>query len=252
MLATLGPQELPIAEQLLRGGIPAVRQALAEQHAARPGDPAAAANRDAVLARAEQLLPRVNLANWKDRAASAQVAGKDLRLRELRAVVTAARTVTLDDEARTMARALQETLDQRVRALREEWVGRMTKALDGGRVADALRVSARAPEPATRLPAELAVRLAESAGEAMTADMAPGEWISLLEMVVESPVRRTVKPRGIPDDEQAKDAARHAAGFVPELAKLLGLRIPPPPPRRPVRSGPSVMAAGGAGRAGAR
>lgn len=252
LLANLGPQELPIAEQLLRGGMPAVRQALAEQHAARPGDAAAEGNRDAVISIAEQLLPRVNLAGWKDRAASAQVAGKELRLRELRAVVTAARTVTLDEEGRAMSRALHESLDQRVRSLREEWVGRMTKALDDGRVADAVRVSARAPEPATRLPAELAVRLAESASQAMTAGTPPGEWIALLGAVVESPVRRNVKPSGIPDDDQAKDAARRAAGFVPELARLLGLRIPPPPPRRPARSGPSLMAAGGAGSAGGR
>ncbi len=252
MLQTLGPQEVPIAEQLLRGGIPAVRQALAEHHATRPGDVAAEANRDAVLAVAEQLLPRVNLASWKDRAVSAQAAGKELRLRELRAVVTAARTVSLDDEARTIARSLQEALDQRVRALREEWIARMNKALDDGRVLDAVRVSARPPEPATRLPAELAVRLADAAGQAMTAEMGAPEWIALLGAVVESPVRRNVKPRGIPEDDQAKEAAHRAAGHVPELAKLLGLRIPPPPPRRPVGSGAKVMAAGGAGPGHAR
>ena len=252
MLAALGPQELPIAEQLLRGGIPAVRQALAEQHAARPGDAAAVANRDAVLSIAEQLLPRVNLAGWKDRAASAQAAGKELRLRELRAVVTAARTVTLDEEARAMARALQESLDQRVRVLREEWIGRVTKMLDEGRAIDAVHAAARPPEPSTRLPADLAVRLAEVAGEAMTAETPLAQWTALLEAVIESPVRRNVKPRGIPDDERAKEAARHAAGLVPELAKLLGLRIPPPPPRRPGLRGPSLMAAGGAGSASAR
>ncbi len=252
MLATLGPQELPIAEQLLRGGIPAVRQALTEQYGARTVDAAAQANRDAVLAVAEQLLPRVNLASWKDRAASAQSAGKELRLRDLRAVVTSARTVTLDDEARTIARALQELLDQRVRALRDEWVNRMQKALEDGRVADAVRVSARAPEPATRLPAELAVRLADAAGQAMTSETSASEWMALLGAVVESPVRRNVKPRGIPEDEQAKNAALRAAGLVPELAKLLGLRIPPPPPRRPLSGGPGVMAAGGARQASAR
>jgi hypothetical protein len=171
-------------------------------------------------------------------------------------VVTSARTVSLDEEARTIARALQESLDQRVRALREEWIGRMGKALDDGRVLDALRASARAPEPASRVPAELAVRLAEAAGAVMTAEAPPSDWTALLDAVVESPVRRTVKPKGVPDDPKAKDAARHAAGSVPELAKLLGLRIPPPPPRRPVGSRPGgggqrLMAAGGAGGAGA-
>jgi len=76
------------------------------------------------------------------------------------------------------------------------------------------------------------VRLAAAAGEAMTADLEPEEWMRLLDAVVASPVRRTVKPAGIPDDEVAKQAARNAAGAVPALAKLLGLRIPPPPPRR--------------------
>ena len=52
------------------------------------------------MAIAEQLLPLVNLASWKDRATTAQPAGKELRLRELRAVVAASRTVTLDDEGR--------------------------------------------------------------------------------------------------------------------------------------------------------
>ena len=54
----------------------------------------------------------------------------------------------------------------------------------------------------------------------------------MLEAVIECPVRRTVRPAGIPAVPEAQEAARHAAGLVPELAKLLGLRIPPPPPRR--------------------
>lgn len=253
MLATLGPQELPVAEQLLRGGIPAVRQALAEQKAAH-GATAAPVNEEAVLAIAEQLLPRVNLASWKDRAAAAQALGKELRLRELRAVVTASRTVTLDDDARATAKALRESLDQRVEALRSDWQARMGKALDEGRVADAVRLSARPPEPSTRVPAEVAVRLADAAGEAMTAESDPQAWLAILEAVVESPMRRTVKPRGIPDSAEAKEAARRAAGSVPELAKLLGLPIPPPPPPRRMPGGGSrrVMAAGGAAPAAGR
>jgi hypothetical protein len=253
MLATLGPQELPIAEQLLRGGIPAVRQALAEQAAKQPGGPATQANSDTVLSIAEQLLARVNLATWKDRATSAQAAGKELRLRELRAVVTSSRTVTLDDEARAMARSLHELLEQRLQALRDEWVTRMNAALDAGRVLDAMRVAARPPEPATRLPAELAVRLSDAAGAAMSAESPPAQWMALLEAVVASPVRRNVKPAGIPDDRHAKDAALRAAGSVPELAKLLGIRIPPPPPpRRPVPGAGRVMAVRGGGPASGR
>jgi len=232
MLATLRPEQIPVAEQLLRGGLQAVRQAIDAQNTAAKasGKPPAAA--DALLAMADELVPAVRLADWKDRAAAAQTAGKDYRLRELRTVVAASRTVNLDDEGRTMAKALQESLDQRTTALREEWLARITNALNDGRVQQAVEASIRPPEPGTRCPAELAVRLANAAGEAMTADLAPEEWMRLLDAVVASPVRRTVKPAAIPDDEVARQAARHAAGSVPALAKLLGLRIPPPPPRR--------------------
>jgi hypothetical protein len=232
MLAALRPEQIPVAEQLLRGGLQAVRQAIEAQNSAAKaaGKPPAAA--DALLAMADELLPAVRLADWKDRASVAQVAGKDYRLRELRAVVAASRTVNLDEEGRAMAKALQESLEQRTTALREEWLARITNALNDGRIQQAVEASIRPPEPGTRCPAELAVRLAAAAGEAMTADMAPEDWMRLLDAVVASPVRRTVKPAGIPDDEVAKQAARNAAGAVPALAKLLGLRIPPPPPRR--------------------
>ena len=232
MLAALRPEQIPVAEQLLRGGLQAVRQAIETQNSSNKaaGKPPVAA--DALLAMADELLPAVRLADWKDRASVAQATGKDYRLRELRAVVAASRTVNLDEEGRTLAKSLQESLDQRTTALREEWLARITNALNDGRVQQAVEASIRPPEPGTRCPAELAVRLAAAAGEAMTADLAPEDWMRLLDAVVASPVRRTVKPVGIPDDEVAKQAARNAAGAVPALAKLLGLRIPPPPPRR--------------------
>ncbi len=232
MLATLRPEQIPVAEQLLRGGLQAVRQAINDQNAAAKASGKPPVAGDALMAMSEELLPVVRLADWKDRASVAQTAGKDYRLRELRAVVTASRTLNLDEEGRATAKALQESLDQRTAALREEWLARMTNALKDGRVQQAIEASIRPPEPGTRLPADLAVGLAAAAGEAMSADKAPEEWMQLLDVVVASAVRRTVKPSGIPDDEVARQAARNAAGSVPALAKLLGLKIPPPPPRR--------------------
>ncbi|HUZ09305.1 MAG TPA: hypothetical protein VMU76_03970, partial [Acidimicrobiales bacterium] len=156
--------------------------------------------------------------------------------------VASASTVTLDEEGAEMLSALRTALDQRVTALRDRWVERITAALGEGRVADAVRASIRPPEPAARLSSELAVRLADAAGGAMTSETPPDQWLALLEVVVESPVRRTVKPRGVPTgaDESLLAAARQASGHVPELARLMGIPIPPPPgPRRPVpaRSG---------------
>jgi hypothetical protein len=143
-----------------------------------------------------------------------------------------------------MAKTLQESLDSRVTALRDEWLARITNAINDGRVLQALEATMRPPEPGTRCPADLAVQLAAAASAAMTSELPPEEWMRLLDAVVQSPVRRTVKPVGIPDDEVAKQAARHAAGMVPALAKLLGLRIPPPPPRRVITER-RLSAAGG-------
>jgi hypothetical protein len=244
MLGTLRPEQIPVAEQLLRGGLPAVRQAIEAQNAEAKITGKPPASSEALTGMAEELLPIVKLADWKDRASAAQSAGKEFRLRELRAVVAASRTVILDEEGRALAKALHDSLDQRVNALRDEWLARITNAIKDGRILQALEAVQRPPEPGTRCPADLAVSLATAAGEAMTAELPPAEWIALLDAVVQSPVRRTVKPAGIPADELAQQVARHASGSVPALAKLLGLRIPPPPPRRVV-SGHSFSPSGG-------
>ncbi len=236
-LADVPTEQLPVAEQLLRGGIPAVRQAIEEQNTRARADGRAEVSPEPLLAMAEALLPKINLASWKDRATAARNAGKETPLRELRSVVAGASAVLLDDEGRQLLTALRESLDSRVTALRDAWVARITTALDAGRVADALRVATRPPEPQARIAADLALRLAVAAGEAMSPELSDEEWKAILDAVVESPVRRTVKPAGLPPHagEELLGAARRAAGLVPELAKALGLPIPPPPgPRRPV------------------
>jgi hypothetical protein len=214
-----------------------VRQAIEEQNARARSEGRPEVTPGPLLALAEELRPVVNLAAWKDRAAVARNAGKDVPLRELRSIVASASTVTLDEEGADMASALRTALDERVTALRTRWIERITTSLDEGRVLEALRASVKPPEPAARIPAELAVRLADAAGTAMSADAAAEQWVALLEVVVDSPVRRSVKPAGIPAeaDENVLALARKASGYVPELARLLGIPIPPPPgPRRPV------------------
>ena len=239
-LADLRPEQLPVAEQLLRGGIPALRGAIEEQNARARAEGRVPVSAEPLLAMAEELLPKMNLASWKDRATAVRTAGREAPLRDVRSVVAGASAVPLDEEGRALLGSLRESLDSRVTALRDAWLGRITGALEDGRVEDALRVAARPPEPATRVPAELAVRLAAAAGAAMAGDTPEDRWMALLDAVVSSPVRRTVKPAGLPGapTEQLLTAARRAAGQVPELARLLGLPIPPPPgPRRPAAVG---------------
>ena len=234
-LAALSAEQIPVAEQLLRGGIPAVRQAIDEQNTRARSEGRAEISPQPLLTMAEELLPRMTLAAWKDRAVTLRAAGREAPLREMRSVVAGASTVSLDDEGRELVGALREALDSRVAALRVAWLARVVTALDESRVAEALRVAAKPPEPTARIPADLAVRLAETAGSSMAPTLDEAQWKDLLDAVINSPVRRTVKPVGLPAEASPEllTAARHAAGLVPELARLLGLPIPPPPgPRR--------------------
>jgi len=239
LLATLSPEQLPVAEQLLRGGMPAVRTAVAEQNknAAAQGRPTVDA---ATIERiAEDLLSRTTLALWKDKAAGAIGAGRELRLRDLRAVVTAAKTVSLDDEAKVQQKELQSTLSARLEVLRTQWTERLEAAVTTKNVPEALRLVARPPDMSTRVSAEMAARVVALTSETLTAELEPAKWQEIVTLAVDTSIRRNIKPQGIPSDDASKALAVHNAGAIPEFAKLLGMKVPPPPPpqrnvRRPV------------------
>jgi hypothetical protein len=229
-LATLSPEQLPVAEQLLRGGMPSVRTAVADQNknAAAQGRPTI--DPGTIDRIAEDLLPKTTLAMWKDRAAGALGAGKELRLRDLRAVVTSAKTTSLDDEARTQLKELQTALTARLEILRTQWTEKLDAAMKSNNVAEALRLVARPPDMSTRVSSETATNLVAAVSAALTADLDVAKWTELVNLTVETSIRRNVKPQGIPADESAKALAIKNAGAIPEFAKLLGMRVPPPPP----------------------
>jgi hypothetical protein len=231
VLGSLSPEQRPVAEQVLKGGIPAVRQALATENDKAKAEGRPEINPQPLLAMAEELLPVHKAAAWRDRAEAAAAAVEEISLRDLRSVVTSADQGTRDDESRLLARTLREALERRVEERRQSWVGEIQTNLESNRVVRALRLSARPPDPGIRFPADLALRLAEAASAAMTPDVAPDRWVVLLEAVAASPVRRNVHPVGLPAEpgEDLTKAARQAAGLVPALASLLGLSMPPPP-----------------------
>jgi len=230
-LAALSPEQRPVAEQVLRGGLPAVRQAIQAQNAAARAEGRPEVPVEPLVAMAEELAPRLKAAAWRDRAEAAVAAGDDISLRDLRSVVTSADAGARDDETRMLAAKLREALERRVEAARQRWVEEIVSSLDAGKVVRALRSSARPPDPGARFPAELALRLSQSASAALTPTTPPEQWVALLEAVASSPVRRTVKPSGLPTGggPEVLEAARRAAGRVPALAGLLGLAMPPPP-----------------------
>ncbi|HEY1824975.1 MAG TPA: hypothetical protein VGG21_03340 [Acidimicrobiales bacterium] len=230
MLATLSPEQLPVAEQLLRGGIPAVRAAVEEQNKNATAQGRPTIDPTTIDRIAEELLNRTNLAMWKDRAAGAIGAGRELRLRDLRAVVTSAKTVSLDDEARTQLKELQASLTARIEHLRTQWNEKLEAAIAAKNAKEALSLVARPPDMSSRLSSDSATRVIALVSETLNADQNPAAWNEIVELAADTSIRRNIKPLGIPSDDSSRAVAVHNAGAIPELAKLLGMKVPPPPP----------------------
>jgi hypothetical protein len=234
LLASLAPEQRPIAERLAAGGIPAVRRAIAEERERARSEGRPEVSGEAILALAEQLAPSVKQAIWLDRAEAAVAQLEQISLRDLRTTVAAA--APRDETARDLDRKLREELDRRVKKLRSNWEEQITHALDENRVLQALRFSAQPPEPTARFPATLVERLASSAGAAMTSSTPVERWLALLDAAVGSPIRRQIHPAGLPEDASGEVVRRSrlAAGSLPALAPMLGLSMPPPP--KPIRT----------------
>jgi hypothetical protein len=244
VLTDIAPEQRPIAEQVLRGGIPAVRQAIELENTKAKAEGRPEINAPAFIAIAEELLPKLKAADWMDRAEAAKKQVDEISVRDLRSVVTGADAVARTDEARLLASELRDALDRRTQQERENWVKEMTTALDEGRVVRALRLSARPPDAQSKFPQELLDRLKEGAQDAMTPETQPDRWVTMIEAVSASPVRRNVEPKGLPAEpgEALLNAAKQASGRIPALAKMLGVSIPPPPTKKAVPPKPAAAA----------
>jgi hypothetical protein len=231
----LSGEEQAIAQQLLRGGIPAVRTALhfERERAREEGRPEPST--EGVMSLAESLVSRVKAAEWRDKAESAIKAGEELAMRDLRSLVSVSDGAR-DEASRELVVTLRELLERRVEEHRVSWADDVAKNLDQGQIVRALRLSSRPPDATTRFSAELATRLRDAASAALSATTPPDQWLAVLQGVIESPVRRTVKPAGLPANPSPEllATARRNCGQVPGLAPLLGISVPPPP--GPVRS----------------
>lgn len=238
-LDALGAAERVIAEQVLMGGLPAVRQAVEKQneHARANGEREVAAA--PLLAIAERLLPDLRSAEWLDKAEAALADIDELDLRDLRSVVVAAETGAKDDASRELATQLRDGLARRVEAEQAAWLAEITQTLEEGRVVRALRLSSRPPKAGAPLPAELATRLAEAASAALTADTFADRWATVLDALSYSPVRATVAPASKPDapSEELVATITRFAERVPQVAAAFGIEPAPAGRRRGGRGG---------------
>lgn len=238
VLDGLTPEVRSIAEKVLRGGVPAVRQELEQENRRAKAEGRPVSDTGALVTLAEELLPRLKSAEWMDRAEAAQKDIAEISMRDLRALVATADTHARSEDARALADRLRSSLTSRTEAERDKWLGEIKESITENRLVRALNLSTRPPDPAAKFPPDLLGELSDAASKALSADAPPDRWLTILEAVAASPVRRTVKPAGLPlgADDGVKARAAQVAGRVPALGAMLGIKVPPPPrPRRPAK-----------------
>ncbi|MFN0089100.1 MAG: hypothetical protein ACKVWR_02360 [Acidimicrobiales bacterium] len=249
LMASLAPEEQPIAEQLARGGLAAVRQAIDKQNAEARAGGQPEIPVEPLVALAERLWSRVREADWRDRADAAAAEVDELDLRDLRSVVVAAETGARGEEARELAARLREALTRRVDEEHNQWLEELSQLVQEGRTVAALRRSSRPPKAGAPLPADLARQLGENAAEALGPDVGQDRWAVVLDALAFSPVRMSVKPETPPanpsDDLVA--AVRKLADRIPHIAALFG--VEPEPARTGARRRPRSGGRGDGGPA---
>lgn len=224
VLATVPEAQRAIADQVIAGGIPAVRAAIEKQNkAATDGTPKVPAG--PVLKIAEDLMPKLRTAEWRDRAEAAVADMAELDLRDLRSVVVASDAGARDDETRALAATLKEGLAGRIEADHATWMADLTKAVEEARTVRALRLSSRPVKAGSPLPAEMAKTLAEQASAALGSDVIADRWATVLDAVAYSPLRNAITPSGYPAEtnEEFLDAVRSVADRVPLIAGHYGI-----------------------------
>jgi hypothetical protein len=244
VLAELPEPQRPVAERVLQGGIPAVRQAVKEQNERLAAEGKEQIPSENLLNMAEQLLPRLRVAEWRDRADAALKDLDELDLRDLRSVVAASddSTVVRDPATREIAAQLREALTVKQEHEYQQWLEDIDAALGVGRVIRAFKLSSQPPKAGVPFPPETAVRLAAAGSASLNPEDTSERWSAVLEAVAFSPVRSLVKPTGIPAEPSADllITVKRLAGLLPDIAALFGVEAPKkgapaPKPLRPTR-----------------
>jgi hypothetical protein len=222
LLASLPEEQRPIAEQVVLGGLPAVRQAIEKQNSERTAAGETPIAAGPLLEMAEKLVPKVRTAEWRDRAEAAQRDLEVIDLRDLRSVVSTADAAAKDDETRALAQELRAGLAARAEAEHQAWLAELTATVEVGRIVRALRLSSRPPKAGSPLPADLATKLTDGASAALTADAAPERWVAVLDALAFAPVRDKVIPASLPTElhPDVKATIARLATRIPKIAHI--------------------------------
>jgi hypothetical protein len=243
VLDTLPVEQRGVAERALIGGIKAVRDAVKEQNDAlkKEGKPEIPA--EGLISMAQELLPKLRVAEWLDKAEAAKAGILTLDLRDLRQVVVGADDpmVVRDETTRALATELKAALKSRQETEQIQWLEDIKSAIAVSRVIRALKISSEPPKAGQPFPAELGAQLAAAASTAISSETAPDRFCAVLEAIAFSPVRGQVKLATVPanPNETVLATVKRVAPLVPQIAALFGVVVAPgtssPRPLRPTR-----------------
>jgi len=243
VLETLPVEQRGVAERALEGGIKAVRDAVKIQNDQLRKDGKPEVPSDGLISMAQNLLPKLRVADWLDKAEAAKSDLATLDLRDLRSVVVASEDpmVVRDETTRALASELKTALKERQDAAQTLWLSDIVDALKVGRTVRALKMTSEPPKAGQPFPSELGAKLAQAATAGLTTETAPDRWIALLEALAFSPIRGQVKLTTLP--QQPSDAllatVKRLSSLLPQIASLFGVEVAPgvsaPRPLRPTR-----------------
>ena len=120
-LKALPTIQQPLAEEVLKGGVPGVRQAIDRMNDKATAEGMPKIKREPLVALAEKLAPTLKAAEWRDRAEAAVAGIETVDLRDIRSVVVAADGAARDEETRALADQLREGLTNRADAEHNAW-----------------------------------------------------------------------------------------------------------------------------------
>lgn len=243
VLETLPVEQRGVAERALEGGIKAVRDAVKIQNDQLRKDGKPEVPSDGLISMAQNLLPKLRVADWLDKAEAAKSDLSTLDLRDLRSVVVASEDpmVLRDETTRVLAAELKTALKERQDAAQTLWLSDITDALKVGRTVRALKMTSEPPKAGQPFPSELGAKLAQAATAGLTTETAPDRWIALLEALAFSPIRGQVKLTTLPQQpsEALLATVKRLSSLLPQIASLFGIEVAPgvsaPRPLRPTR-----------------
>ena len=231
VLDTLPVEQRGVAERALTGGIKAVRDAVKEQNEQlkKEGKPLVPA--DGLISMAQELLPKLRVAEWLDKAEAAKADIELLDLRDLRQVVVGADDpmVVRDETTRSLAAELKAALKTRQEFEQTRWLEDIKSALAVSRVIRALKISSEPPKAGQPFPADLGAQLATAASASLASETAPDRFSAVLEAIAFSPVRGQVKLAAAPTttNEAMLSTVKRVAPLVPQIASVFGITVTP-------------------------